>query len=116
MILAVCNTVIVPPYWGIPRLSHQFPVAVVVVLAFVDMVAVVVVTVVVSFRVVTGVAEGLFIAEDPHDAKINDVMTRIVGNAQKILFFINPPIQTQIMAEINQIFNFFLISIFCIFH
>jgi hypothetical protein len=101
VILAVCSTVIVPPYCGVPRLSHQFPVAVMVVLAFVDMVAVVVMTVVVSSRVVTGVAEGLFITEDPHDAKINDVMTRIVGNAQKILFFINPPVQTQIMAEIN---------------
>jgi hypothetical protein len=76
-------------------------VAVVVVLAIVDMAAVVVVTVVVSSRVVTGVVEGLFTTEDPHDAKIDDVMTRIVGNARKILFFINSPVQTQIMAEIN---------------
>jgi hypothetical protein len=81
----------VPPYWGFPRLSHQFPVALVVVLAFVDMIVVAIVAV--NFRVVNGVVEGLVVGEDPHDAKINDVMTKIVGNDQKILLFINPPIQ-----------------------
>jgi hypothetical protein len=47
--------VIVPPYCGVPRLSHQFPVAVVVVVVVVDGAAVLVVVVDVSMDVVVDV-------------------------------------------------------------
>jgi hypothetical protein len=60
---AVCETVIVPPYCGFPRLSHQFPVALVVVtevavaeVVVVDMTALVVVVVIGIVVVVVVVA------------------------------------------------------------
>jgi hypothetical protein len=86
----------VPPYCGVPRLSHQFPVlvvvaetsAVVVVLNGVDTVVGVVVTIVVGVVVDTGV-----VVDELQDAKTNDITTmRLVNTVQIVLFFILPPI------------------------
>ena len=73
----------IPPYSGIPRLSHQFPVADVVVMEVVTVlvvevefivVGVVVVVVVVVVAIV--VCDGVVVA-DLQDAKSNDVTRRI---------------------------------------
>jgi hypothetical protein len=76
--------VIWPPYWGTPRLSHQFPVevvvtaavAVVVVTAAVDVVTTgVEVVVVVAAVVVVEVVE-VVVVEDEHDANTRDITRR----------------------------------------
>jgi hypothetical protein len=84
-----------PPYFGVPRLSHQFPVEVVftavvavpvvvvdVVLTTVDVV-VVVVDVVVVFVVVA-----LVVVEEPQDAKSSDATRRRLTVIQITPFFI----------------------------
>jgi hypothetical protein len=84
-----------PPYFGVPRLSHQFPVEVVftavvavpvvvvdVVLTTVDVV-VVVVDVVVVF--VVGV---LVVVEEPQDARSSDATRRRLSVIQITPFFI----------------------------
>jgi hypothetical protein len=54
------ETTIMPPYWGVPRLSHQFPVEVVVaeVVAVVDAVDVGMVAVVVDVVIIVVVVVG----------------------------------------------------------
>jgi hypothetical protein len=87
----------VPPYFGAPRLSHQFPVelvvdvtAAVVVVLFgvdttVDVVAVVVIdSVVVAVNVVVDVA----VVAEPQDANTSDITTRLVSNIQNTPLFI----------------------------
>ena len=87
----------VPPYFGAPRLSHQFPVelvvdvtAAVVVVLFgvdttVDVVAVVVIdSVVVAVNVVVDVA----VVAEPQDANTSDIITRLVSNIQNTPLFI----------------------------
>jgi hypothetical protein len=84
-----------PPYFGVPRLSHQFPVEVVftavvavpvvvvdVVLTTVDVV-VVVVDVVVVFVVVA-----LVVVEEPQDARSSDATRRRLTVIQITPFFI----------------------------
>jgi hypothetical protein len=84
-----------PPYFGVPRLSHQFPVEVVftavvavpvvvvdVVLTTVDVV-VVVVDVVVVFVVVA-----LVVVEEPQDARSSDATKRRLTVIQITPFFI----------------------------
>jgi hypothetical protein len=84
-----------PPYFGVPRLSHQFPVEVVftavvavpvvvvdVVLTTVDVV-VVVVDVVVVFVVVA-----LVVVEEPQDARSSDATRRRLSVIQITPFFI----------------------------
>jgi hypothetical protein len=72
---AVCETVIVPPYCGFPRLSHQFPVALVVVtevavaeVVVVDMTALVVVVVVIGIVVVVVVVAFVVVDDLLQDA------------------------------------------------
>jgi hypothetical protein len=89
--------VIVPPYFGVPRLSHQFPVevvvvptaAVVVVLVgvetVVDVVAVVVIDAVV---VVVDVVVKVAVVAEPQDASTSDITTRLVSNIQNTPLFI----------------------------
>jgi hypothetical protein len=82
----------VPPYCGVPRLFHQFPVtgvvvAVVVVGAVVLVVVVVVVLVVVGVEVVCIGAE-VDVVVLLQDAKTSDVTMRQVSNPQIILLFI----------------------------
>ena len=85
-----------PPYCGVPRLSHQFPVLVVVVLTVtgVDVEAAVVVVddvigeaniVVDVALVVTGVVIGV---AKLHDANSNDVTRRRLSDTKIIPFFI----------------------------
>jgi hypothetical protein len=86
--------VIVPPYCGLPRLSHQFPVAVVVTVA----VAVVdVVDVAVEFVVVVVVITGLdvvvvvvafgVVVDLLQDASINAAGIKKLNTSKTILFF-----------------------------
>jgi hypothetical protein len=86
--------VIVPPYCGVPRLSHQFPVEVVdaVVVTGADVVvevgAVVAVVTGIDAVVEVGVVAGTDVVLDlAQDAKINDVTMRQVSTIQKTLFF-----------------------------
>ena len=90
----------VPPYCGVPRLSHQCPVGVVVtvVVPTADVVVdVVTVVTVADVEVVVDVLDiGLVVVVDvvddfTHDAKINDVTMRQVSSTQIIPLFITPP-------------------------
>ena len=83
-----------PPYCGTPRLSHQFPVLVVVAVTVVaadvvdvvvDVIAAVVVVVATGGVVVVVV---VVVVDDLQDAKISDSTIRKVSNPQKALFFI----------------------------
>jgi hypothetical protein len=85
----------VPPYCGLPSLSHQLPVVpvaevvvafVVVVVEVVDTVATVVVWVVVLEAVVVVV-----VVDVPQDAKTIDATMSRVMTSQKVPFFISPP-------------------------
>jgi molybdenum cofactor biosynthesis enzyme len=88
----------VPPYCGVPRLSHQFPVEVVVTAVVTTAVDVVVVgtTVAVDVTVVTVVAMdavvavvvGMLVVDELHDAKTSDITIRQVSPIQINLFFI----------------------------
>ena len=95
-ISACSRRVKTPPYCGVPRLSHQFPVTVVVVGVVVVtavMVAVVVVGVVeieVLVVVVTNVI--VDVADLVQDAKTRDVITRKVSTIQPIPLFIQTPL------------------------
>ena len=91
--------VIVPPYWGVPRLSHQFPVEVVdtiVVTAAVDVVevgAIVEVVVVATFEVVVVVVVdvvvgALVVVDEEQDANTSDIPRRKLSATQIIPFFI----------------------------
>jgi hypothetical protein len=89
--LVLIRSVIVPPYCGVPRVSHQFPVAAVVVaVVVVGVVIWVVVVVVVVLVVVVVVCVGVEVdvAVLLHDAKTIDVTMRQVSNPQIIPFFI----------------------------
>jgi hypothetical protein len=86
----------VPPYFGVPRLSHQFPVEVVVATAevvvapvIVDVVAgaVVVLVVDVVFIVAVDVAFEVVAVAEPQDANTIDITTRLVSNIQVIPLF-----------------------------
>jgi hypothetical protein len=90
--------VIVPPYCGLPRLSHQFPVAVVVTVAVAVAVAVVdVVDVAVEFVVVVVVITGLdvvvvvvafgVVVDLLQDASINAAGIKKLNTSKTILFF-----------------------------
>jgi hypothetical protein len=90
--------VIVPPYRGVPRLSHQFPVedvvvavaAVVVVLVGVDAVIAVVDVVMIDVVVVlvVDVVVDVVVAE-LQDDNTTDITTRLVSSIQKNPFFIS---------------------------
>jgi hypothetical protein len=86
--------VIVPPYCGVPRLSHQFPVEVVVAAVVIEADVVVdveaVVAVVTGTEVVVevGVVAGSDVVLDlAQDVKTIDITMRQVSTIQKILFF-----------------------------
>jgi hypothetical protein len=95
----------VPPYWGVPRLFHQFPVEVVVadvvataaVVDVVDTGAVDVTTadvVVVVFVVLTGVVEvagAVVVDEEEQDANTIDMTMRKAKSPQNVPLFIKPP-------------------------
>jgi hypothetical protein len=96
--LVLIRRVIVPPYCGVPRLSHQFPVTAVVVAVVVVGVVVLVVVVVVVLVVVLVVVVVVVLVVDVgievdvvvllHEAKTIDVTTRKVSNPQIIPLFI----------------------------
>jgi hypothetical protein len=92
--------IIVPPYCGVPRLSHQFPVTAVVV-AVVVVGVVVLGVVVVVLLVVVVVCVGVEVDEVVllHDAKTSDATTRQVTNIQVIPFFIQTSIYFRILPE-----------------
>jgi len=78
-----------PPYCGLPSLSHQFPFAVVVVLAVVVMSVAVVVGVYFVVIVDVGIDVAVDVVVDvAQDAKSNDITTRQVSNIQIAPFFI----------------------------
>jgi hypothetical protein len=92
----VLLTVKVPPYCGVPSLSHQFPVPVVVAVTVVavdvvevvvDVIAAVVVVVVVSAGGV--VAAVVAVVDELQDAKTTEATSRNVTNPQMTPFFIN---------------------------
>jgi hypothetical protein len=87
--------VIVPPYCGVPRLSHQFPVEVVVAAVVttadevVDVGAVVELVVVTTADVVVVVVlVVLVVLAEPQDASTIDATMRKLSAIQIILFFI----------------------------
>jgi len=86
-----------PPYCGLPRLSHQFPVTAVVVAVVVVGVVVVVVVVVVVLVVDVGVEVDDVVLL--HDAKTSDATTRQVSSIQVIPFFIQTSINFRILTE-----------------
>ena len=89
--------VIVPPYFGVPRLSHQFPVevvvvadtAVVVVLVGVDTVVDVADVVMFDVVVVLVVDVVVDVVAELHDDNTTDITTRLVSSIQKTPFFIS---------------------------
>lgn len=99
---------IVPPYCGVPRLSHQFPVEVVVaaVVTGADVVVDVeaVVAVVTGTDVVVVVSEVVdvdVVLDLAQDAKINDVTMRQVSTIQKTPFFIYLLFQYNISGKLT---------------
>jgi hypothetical protein len=70
----------VPPYCGVPRLSHQFPVAVVVVVAVVEVVTFEVVVVVVVFVVVVDaeVVDVVFVVQDANKSDATRTKVTII--------------------------------------
>jgi hypothetical protein len=89
----------VPPYCGVPRLSHQFPVLVVVaetvvavdvvdIGADVEVVVVIAVDVVAVLVEVVGVTVVDVVVELLHDASNNDITRRKDNDAKIIPFFI----------------------------
>jgi hypothetical protein len=99
VILPETATLIVPPYWGVPRLSHQFPVEVVVavtveVVGAIDVGIIAVVAVVVEVVVVAKVLvtiEVLVVFDEEQDAKTREVTMSQVSAIKIIPFFICPP-------------------------
>jgi hypothetical protein len=92
--LPVVDIVIVPPYFGVPRLSHQCPVVVAVVTTpeVVDVVAEGMLNVVMVEVVVVLVVVVVVVAEDVvvvlvQDAKTSDITMRKVSTIQIALFF-----------------------------
>jgi hypothetical protein len=90
--------VIVPPYWGVPRVSHHFPVVVVVAVmvvavdvvdVVVDIMAVVVVVVVTVGVVVVAVVVVAVVFDELHDARTSESTRRKVMITQTALFFIS---------------------------
>jgi hypothetical protein len=83
--------VIVPPYCGVPRLSHQLPVVEVVV-GFIEVCAILVVVsggaVVLVEAVLTGVVD-VDVVDDLQDDKISDITMRQVSIIQIIPLFIS---------------------------
>jgi hypothetical protein len=92
--------VIVPPYCGAPRLSHQFPVLVTVVGTTDAVVAVLVevetiigAEVVVKVEVVETAAVVVVEGDLLHDAKTSETVTiRLASNARIVLLVIRPPV------------------------
>jgi hypothetical protein len=89
--------VIVPPYFGVPRLSHQFPVEVVVAVT-VEAVEVVdvgiitaVVDVVVAAAVDVTVVGVLVVVDEEQDASTSDTTMRQVNAIQMTLLFMLSP-------------------------
>jgi hypothetical protein len=90
-----------PPYCGVPRISHQFPVALVVVAVVVVGVViwvVVVVVVVLVVVVVVDVGVEVDVVVLLHDAKTSDVTMRKVSNAQIIPLFIQTSIYFRLLT------------------
>ena len=91
-----------PPYFGVPRLSHHFPVEVVLtaVVAVPVVVVVVVVTTAVDVVVVVAAADVvvfvvfvvLVVFAEPQDASTIDVTKRKLSAIQITPFFIYPPL------------------------
>ena len=94
--------VVVPPYNGVPRLSHQFPVEDVVVITLVDVldgVGVVddidevdTVTEVVCVGVFAVLVDVEGVVDEEQDANASEAAIRIVNATQTIPLFIDPPI------------------------
>ena len=88
--MPVVDIVIVPPYFGVPRLSHQCPVVVAVVTTAEVVVAVGMLNVLMVVEVVVVVV--VAVAEDVvvvlvQDAKTSDITMRKVSTIQIALFF-----------------------------
>jgi hypothetical protein len=93
----------VPPYWGVPRLSHQFPVEVAVVavvigeldvVVVIATVVVVVVIVEVATVVVVDAAEfvvALVVVDEEQDPITSDITMRRHKAIQIVPLFILPP-------------------------
>jgi len=95
--LELIAAVITPPYCGVPKLSHQFPVEVVVVVTttvvdvFVwgDVVVTLVVVAVVALAVVDIVVDDVVVVVDElQDANTNESTIRLVNATPIIPFFI----------------------------
>jgi hypothetical protein len=97
--LVLIRRVIVPPYCGVPRVSHQFPVAAVVVAVVVVGTVVLAVVVVVVLVVVVCVGVEVDVVVLLHDAKTSDATTRQVSSIQVIPFFIQTSIYFRILPE-----------------
>ena len=99
VILPEVAIVSVPPYFGVPRLSHQFPVEVVVAVTVevVDAVEVGIIAVVAVVGEVVAVAkvlvtiEVLVVLDEEQDAKTSEARMRQVSAIEIIPFFICPP-------------------------
>jgi hypothetical protein len=92
--LVLFEMVIVPPYCGVPRLSHQFPVPVVVTAAVVEVGAVAVVVATAAVVVVTAAFDVVVVAaavavvdDEPQDASIIVAGIKIHKSNQINLFF-----------------------------
>ena len=96
VILPEVAMVSVPPYFGVPRLSHQFPVEAVVVVTVeaVEVVDVGIITVeveVVVAMVDVTVVGVLVVVDEEQDASTSDITMRQVSTIQIILLFMLSP-------------------------
>jgi hypothetical protein len=103
----VIRRVIVPPYCGVPSLSHQFPVVLTVVVVGLveDIVAWLIVEVVVLVVLVEilGVVDVVDVeVELVHDTKIIDItMRQVSSNSNVLLFILSSSNSKQIFWEID---------------
>jgi len=106
--LELIAAVITPPYLGVPKLSHQFPVEVVVavtaavvdVLVWSDVVVTLVVVAVVALAVVDMVVDDVVVVVDElQDANTNESTMRLVNATQIIPFFIATSIFYELLGD-----------------
>jgi len=115
----VIRRVIVPPYWGVPSLSHQFPAVLTVVMGLVDDIVVwlivevvVLIVLVEALKVVVGIVIDV---EFVHDTKIIDITTRQVSIIQiGFLFMLSSSNSKQTFWEFgnNLVLRIFLFKSF----
>jgi hypothetical protein len=100
----------VPPYWGVPRLFHQFPVEVVLTDVVTTAVVVDVVEIgvlVVDVVVITGVVEVVDVVdvavvdEEEHDANTIDITMRKAKSPQNVPLFIKPPFISVLRGQLE---------------